>query len=191
MNLKLALVLVPCCWSTICVAEPYEFLFTANKAISLANGSSIAPASKFDEKALRAMLPGYEFERGEEEGEKVWYVYARKNGEGAGQGGISIYLDSENDSISASIAGGEGVIDSVGATKGMPLTEVYRARRVKCDAGLDYTCASEFSQNAYYVVDGDSCGPGVAFPSYYDKHKLTTLDPCMKVWSIFLSRPGH
>lgn len=166
------------------VAAPVEFLFTPDKAIFLANRTEIVPGMKFDEPTLRALLPEYEFEAAAEEGQQVWYVYARKDAEGVGQGGINIYINPDN--VIELISGGEGIVDSAGATTGLPLTQVYKSTRAKSGGDFAYTCESEISPNIVYVLDKDDCGSNVEFKDYFIDKRMTTLDPCMKVYSVLL-----
>jgi len=157
-------------------ATPYEFLFTPTEAILLATGTTIAPGTKFDLPELKVQFPGYEFESAEEEGQTVWYVFSRRDDEGVGVGGISLYLDFDDPSMIDFIGGGEGVIDAAGATAGVSLIDSYRATDAKCDAGIDYVWESEISPTIAYSVDTEECGAEVNLPSYSTDRELTTLD---------------
>jgi hypothetical protein len=75
-----------------------------------------------------------------------------------------------------------------GRSSKIPLTIVSDNRPEL--AGIDYQCESEVAPTITYSLDwNDECGDQIAFPSYSEDKKLTTLAPCMKVGSIFLWRP--
>jgi hypothetical protein len=181
-RLLVAIATLACCPS-LAIAAPFDFLLTPGKVTVLAIGAELKPGAKADQKALQALLPGYEFETGYDEGE-VLFVDRKDNG----QGGIELYLGDANEIIE--IAGGPGVIDSMGATRGTRFTDVYKSKVATCSTGLLFSCESDFSTKIGYSVDFTGCPASV--PVHTGNDDATTgkftvkIDPCMKVESIFL-----